>query len=944
MPDQTLGKTYPRGSEWRKWDLHIHSPASALNNLFPGNTLEEKWNSYFQKLASITDVTVIGITDYFSVDGYKKTIAEGGLTNFDLIVPNVELRILPVTDHATPINLHIIFDPSVVDELDSKFFSNLEYIYSGETFKCIRTDIIKLGRKFRNNSTLEEEAAYRNGIEQFKTTVADLIKIFDKNKSLAEKALVAVSNNSGDGNSGIQHSSLAATREEIYRFADCIFSGNPSDRDFFLGLGTDAKDEVIRKYGSLKPCIHGCDAHDLEHIGKPCTKRGVEGHTCDSTGACEMRFCWIKADPTFEGLKQIIYEPDERVRIQDHSPYEDRKKVWFDTVALEGSTKFILPDTVLPLNRELVTLIGGRGSGKSVLLESFAFLNEEHLRRDQNGKKKVIEFYRDNDQRSDPPPGFLLKTALVDKDGNRQEFQKPLSDRDGLELPFLYLGQEQLSGMATNDAELTKTICELIGIDAAELNQQELVSKAREILSRMKVWEKTVADIIQAFKNLGYKEDQDLEKWIEAYIKKLTEQQARLSSKETRTVLEEINKKTQQGIKLKDLVGDADLALGTLENLAINETLASLNKKAKALYPEIQLTKIDTKKQAEEIRALQQKARTDMDRLRAEIITKKGELIKQGIKEDVNTLLQSSNTLQRQIGTAEKDLENYRAAKREISTAKAGRDALLSNIKIALENLRSQISTKFSDFQASRNDSTPEEKELFEKIIAGISIEGQVVFDERKFCANLLNGFIDNRKIPNETELKKQIAGENKDGTAKDLTIEAIIDWVHKDLAGAKFFNRGGDERAIEYILTEWPDFLRVRAVVRLNGKPTEVLSIGQRGTLLLKVYLSTATARQVFIIDQPEDNLDNNFIMNELVPLICRAKKSRQIIMSTHNANLVVNADAEQVVVARLDVNESYLAGSIENPKVNMSIRNILEGGEEAFRQRERKYGMKRK
>ena len=262
-------------------------------------------------------------------------------------------------------------------------------------------------------------------------------------------------------------------------------------------------------------------------------------------------------------------------------------------------------------------------------------------------------------------------------------------------------------------------------------------------------------------------------------------------------------------------------------------------------------------------------------------------------------------------------------------------------MKTVLEKLKGEISAKFAAFQASRTDSSMEEKELFEKIISGIGIEGEVVFDEEEFCGSLLNQWIDKRTVPTQLDLKKEIVGANVDGTPKDLTIDKVIDWVQKDLAGAKFFNRSGEEHTIEYILTEWPDFLRVKAVVKLGGKPIEVLSIGQRGTLLLKVYLSTATARQVFIIDQPEDNLDNNFIMNELVPLILKAKKSRQIIMSTHNANLVVNADAEQILVARLDTTQPYLAGSIENPEINKSIRDILEGGEQAFRQRERKYNM---
>jgi ABC-type cobalamin/Fe3+-siderophores transport system ATPase subunit len=939
MPSQTSSKTYPAGSIWRKWDLHIHSPASVFRNDFAGATQEEKWRNYFTKLATLTDISVLGITDYFSVEGYLKVIREGNLTNVNLILPNVELRILPVTGSNTAINLHIIFNPSVVEDLENKFFSSLTCSYAGDSYKCTRSDLIKLGRKYRNSELLAEAAAYRDGVEQFKTTITELRDIFSKNKTLAENSIVIVSNRSGDGNSGIQHSSLAATREEIYRFAHCIFSSNPSDVSFFLGLGTDSKKEVMRKYGSLKPCVHGCDAHDLDSIGKPCIKRGKENHNCATAADCEMRFSWIKADPTFEGLKQIIYEPEERVRIQEHSPYDDKRKVFFESVSLTGSTNFILPSTDLFLNRELVTVIGGRGSGKSVLLESLAFLNEEHLKVDRNGKKKVIEFYRDNDSHSEPPPSFLLKTTLVDKDGSKQAFQKTLNEREGLELPFLYLGQEQLSGMATNDEELTKTICELIGIDAAELNQQELIVEAREVLAQIKVDEKTAADIVEAFKKLGYRDGEDLEKWTEQYLKKLSAQQARLSSKETREALTEINEKTQRGIKLKGLVAEADLVLVTLEKLDANETLKTLEKKINALYPDIKLSPVDSKKQVQEIKAFQEKANSEMELLRSEIRVKKAELIKKGIKEDVNTLLQSSEAIQRQISSVGTDLENYRIAQKAIASGKASRNALMQRIRNSLNRLNDHISAKFVEFQGSRDDSSAEEKELFEKMIAGIGIEGQVVFDDRELCKQLLSWRVDNRKIPSESDLRKHIAGQQPDGTPKGLTLDNVIGWVKADLGGSKVFNRGGEEGTLDYILTEWPDFLKVKAVVRLNGKPIEVLSIGQRGTLLLKVYLSTSTVRQVFIIDQPEDNLDNNFIMNDLVPLVLKTKKSRQIIMSTHNANLVVNADAEQVIVAQLDVGKPYLAGSIENPEINRSIRDILEGGEEAFRKRQRKY-----
>lgn len=932
---------YPRGSEWRKWDLHIHSPASVLNNVqFTGATDEERWNNFFAKLRSITGFSVIGITDYFSIDGYKKVVAEAALTNFDLILPNVELRILPVTDSDKAINLHVIFNPSIVNELDSKFFSSLEFTYSGEVYKCVRADLIKLGRKYKNDTSLSEDLAYKAGVEQFKVTTDGLRKIL-QDKVLAENSIILVSNSNVDGNSGIQHSSLASTREEIYRLAHLIFSGNPSDRIYFLGQGTDNEDEVKRKYGGLKPCVHGSDSHNLENICKPCAKRSETGHDCTAPDSpCDMRFCWIKADSTFEGLKQIIYEPEERVRIQDHNPYEDRSKVYFNSIKLSGSTNFILPDFELPLNRELVAIIGGRGSGKSALLDTFAFLNEEHLKVDRNDKPKIIEYYRENEGRKEPSPTFSLTTTLVDKDNVEHSSSKTLDDHTNFELPFLYLGQEQLSGIATNDFELTRTVCQLIGIDVNEIGQEALISKARATLSGIENTEKLIGDIIQRYTALGYSDKVKLEAWIKAYLTKLREQQTRLSSKETKTILEEINKKTKQGLQLKDLTEKAEILLGELKDVSLNKDIKNFNEQLKKSYADFAaLAVLTTSEQINAIGELQKKIKIDMDKLRSEIMAQKQALIKQGIKEDVNSLLQASENLQKQITATETDLQSYENAQAQLKSLHGERDNLLAEVRKMLEKVRDAITSAFVEFQSSRADSSQEEKELFEKIMGGIGVEGQIIFDEKVFTEKVLANFIDNRKVSNEAELKKLIAGQNLDGTSKDVTFDNLTAWIQSNLHSEKSFNRNGLKGFVEFVFTEWPSFLRVKAVAKLGGKPTEILSIGQRGTLLLKVYLATSTAKQVFIIDQPEDNLDNNFIMHELVPLIRRAKRSRQIVMSTHNANLVVNADAEQIVVALLDQNNSYSSGSIENPDINKAIKDTLEGGEQAFLQRERKY-----
>jgi len=372
------GFKYPNGSEWRKWDLHVHTPSSVLNNQFEGTTDDEKWDKYLAKLASLENISVLGLTDYFSIEGYKKVKSykdSGHLSNIDYLLPNVELRILPVTSEDTPINLHIIFSPEIVDELDSKFFSSLEYSYQDEVYKCIRADLVKLGRKYKHDNTLQENIAYKDGIEQFKVSIDKIKEIITKDKLLQEKSVVVVSNRSGDGVSGIQHSSLAATREGIYRFVDCIFSSNSSDRNYFLGKSSDSIEEIIRKYTSLKPCIHGSDAHRHVDICRPCAKRSDAGHDCENhSTACELRFCWIKADPTFEGLKQILYEPEARVYIGEDPPNQklERDKI-IKSITISNSNNWFEDNKPMSLNEGLVSIIGGKGSGKTAILDLIAY-------------------------------------------------------------------------------------------------------------------------------------------------------------------------------------------------------------------------------------------------------------------------------------------------------------------------------------------------------------------------------------------------------------------------------------------------------------------------------------------------------------------------------------------------------------------------------------------
>lgn len=137
--------------------------------------------------------------------------------------------------------------------------------------------------------------------------------------------------------------------------------------------------------------------------------------------------------------------------------------------------------------------------------------------------------------------------------------------------------------------------------------------------------------------------------------------------------------------------------------------------------------------------------------------------------------------------------------------------------------------------------------------------------------------------------------------------------------------------------------FLEPRYSLLFLDTQIEQLSPGQRGALLLIFYLLVDKGRNPIILDQPEENLDNQTVVSLLVPVLTEAKRKRQIIMVTHNPNLAVVCDAEQVIYSSFDRKSAskitYVAGAIENPAINSHVVNVLEGTKPAFDNRRVKY-----
>ncbi|HVU17385.1 MAG TPA: AAA family ATPase [Candidatus Didemnitutus sp.] len=150
--------------------------------------------------------------------------------------------------------------------------------------------------------------------------------------------------------------------------------------------------------------------------------------------------------------------------------------------------------------------------------------------------------------------------------------------------------------------------------------------------------------------------------------------------------------------------------------------------------------------------------------------------------------------------------------------------------------------------------------------------------------------------------------------------------------------------------LGEWLfslDHVSIEYALEYDGTNVEQLSPGTRGIVLLLLYLAVdRNDPRPLLIDQPEENLDPKSVFEDLVPHFREARKRRQVIIVTHNANLVVNTDADQVIVARSSraaggglPDIEYTMGSLENDTIRHAVCDILEGGKRAFIERERRY-----
>lgn len=344
---------FSRGSKWRRWDLHVHTPETKKNDKYKGFSIEEKWDNFYDKISSyigdgsdpMKNIAVIGITHYLSIDKYLKVKTDNRMPkSVKIVLPNIEMRILPPSKKE-PINLHCIFNPDIVSELESRFFSSLKFRFANRTYFGSKSQLIQLGKVV--NSNLSDIDAYKVGIDKFIVNPNDMCEILENNKDIRENVILIFSNSSNDGASGLtkDDSQMALVRQHLYQISDMLFFSNFKDIEYFLGKRSDSSKEIIEKYNALKPFVHGCDAHELDRLFEP----------------VQRRYCWIKADPTFNGLKQVIYEPEARVRISAIMPETKASYNVMESVEIDDKEADFQKEKII-FNDKLNCIIGGKST------------------------------------------------------------------------------------------------------------------------------------------------------------------------------------------------------------------------------------------------------------------------------------------------------------------------------------------------------------------------------------------------------------------------------------------------------------------------------------------------------------------------------------------------------------------------------------------------------
>lgn len=857
-----------RGSEWRKWDLHFHTPSS---HDYKDKSVTNQ--NIIDKLVE-NDISAIAITDHHHIDVQRiKDLQKLGQDKIT-VLPGIEF----CSELGGSESIHFI----------GIFPENCDLLSIWTTIQ---------GKIGLTDFDIKEKGGYEN-------IQCDLIDTCDIIHDLGGITSIHAGTKTNSIES-IKNQVLNKMQQKKRILSDSI--------DILeLGKEVDGLDYgkiVFPNIGFHMPMIICSDNHNIrEYVLK--------------------QNLWIKSDASFEGLKQIIYEPEERVEIQELKP--DKKAGYQVIDSIEINDPDFLEQKIF-LSSNLNSIIGGRSTGKSILLGSVAKKLASSIEVKSNNEgynefiKRLIEniniHWQDNEENTPRdidyfPQGFMYKIAKNDNDLrqliNRIVIQN--SDKETVFNDYQTFSSNNTTSITNNINKVFQLKKELSGVDNSLKEKGDRFGIVNEI-NRLK----NELAILSKQGQLAT-EEVDLYNTLKDRIGVLNK---------------EIEEMDSEFIKIELLKNKFFI------NADLQFDIISLTESTQLL-----IQNAFDKLQAE----YKQKWSSELDTIIASLTELKSKKQNEILEIEKNeTYIKGAAAFQNNIQHKEIELK-----------LKVQNEKLTDIEKLFIEsnNLSKQLGSYILKVK--------EEQELFFTKLN--DIKRDLVIDKENlriepFCFFNLNNYKDKlyRGVNQQSYQGQEIANFNSSEFNEFKThIYNLFDKLYLNTVTLK-----GGYSNISFITDLLStNYYDISYNVIYDGDNFNSMSEGKQAFVILKLLLEFSNKTCPILIDQPEDDLDNRAIYNELAAYLKKKKKERQIILVTHNPNIAVGADSELIIVANQnglttknisDKKFQYKSGSLENTKLkNDSIKyildsqgikehvcEILEGGNEAFKQRERKYSL---
>ncbi|GAA9649434.1 gamma-glutamylcyclotransferase [Helicobacter pylori] len=847
-----------KGSSWHKWDLHVHTPYTHLNKAYKCS--EE---DFIQKLRT-SEIDCIGLTNYFKFDekefDLKEKIEERGIKVFY----NLEVRLDYQNNKDDCLDFHIIFSDEVSSDGIKKFLSNMKANVCG----------------------IEKKLAYLEK-DDFNKAVVNFDQLLEcleqESLNLKGKYLLGfLSRGHGNSRGSSNHEKIAKKSHFL------IHSSNNQEN-----LKNDRESWLKEN----KPLLQSSDAHKEDSIGK--------------------KYTWIKAEKTFEGLKQIIYEPETRVSIdkpQDPLYKIDCVRLRFDggvkITNEKGDTPFCYAgfNETLFFSPNFTCVIGGRGSGKSTLLQLIA---------------------------------SAIKNKSFVKDLKHETIQKCITIQPDINMvdSVEYLAQNEVEEFATNVSKFTEAIFNRID---------------SKLSGNLKGLENQITENIKKFdEQITYwQKKTKLEEQLKNKEKERKKSQNIIDTFKDKDYLDKREKLQENHKAFINLRQSKEVFLTFIEKLKWVVNFESKeNMEEKNSYDKVyNQLKQNICKELEEIDKNIKNGCFNSDEENIE----KLEVEQQTLRQEIGEFLKEKGVIDENIGDLER--ANYQLAgiEREITDLKREIEEITNKIKgfsyedidKNIEEFKDQINKELSKINSAFEEISKNHKEV-EPITIKYRLDEDIfegVFED--FDKLVDKGFNIQKHQSKIKEYLKEIELKNVTGMQHAEFIEELDGLI--DNKKAAFYETMKDifNREIHFQIYQILILKHLRNVekykifeVRYDKRALNETSFGQKCTAVLVVLLSLGN--NPIIIDEPEAHLDSALIANYLVTLIKKQKQKRQIIFATHNANFVLNADAELIIQLKNENNKIVVQSfMIESDEYKEDLLK-LEGGKKAFKDRERKYGI---